>query len=145
MKKIILPGILASSLFLLMGLSSCKTSSQRVADAKENVHEANLELDQAEQDHRRDMAAYRLQAGERLRANAKSMDDFNARLADDRADAKADYKKRMHALQKRNTDLHKRLDDFKADNRSDWKRFKIKFDREMDDISRSLKDLTHKD
>ncbi len=143
MKKTIL-AIVACVGITSAGLMSmgCNSPSQKVEDAQNNVRQANIALDKANQDYLTDMESYKKETAEKIAANNQSIADFNVRIANEKADAKANYKKKMAALQQKNDDLKKRLDDYKADGKDKWEKFKTAFNHDMDKLNDDFKSLT---
>ena len=119
---------------------SCNTPSEKVEDAQNNVSQANKDLDKANQDYLTDMESYRKATAEKIDANNKSIADFNARIAHEKAEA--NYKKKIDALQQKNSDMKKKLDDYKADGKDQWEKFKAEFNHDMDKLGDDFKSLT---
>jgi peptidoglycan hydrolase CwlO-like protein len=142
MKKTILVitfcfGIVSAALLSI----GCNSSSQKVEDAQDNVIEANRDLEKANQDYLADIENYKKETAEKIDANDKSINDFNARIANEKANAKADYKRKINALQQKNTDMKKKLDDYKADGKDQWKEFKSDFNHDMNKLNDDFKSL----
>ena len=87
------------------------------------------------------MDNYKKETAEKIAANEKSIDDFNARIANEKADARANYKKKIVALQQKNTDMKKKLDDYKAEGKDQWEKFKTEFNHDMDKLNDDFKSL----
>ena len=142
MKKTIL-AIAVCAGITSVGLMSigCNTPSQKVETAQDNVVQANKDLEKANQDYLTDMENYKKETAEKIAANEKSIDDFNARIANEKADARANYKKKIVALQQKNTDMKKKLDDYKAEGKDQWEKFKTEFNHDMDKLNDDFKSL----
>ncbi|MFM2049235.1 MAG: hypothetical protein RI955_1783 [Bacteroidota bacterium] len=142
MKKIILVITFCFGIISL-GLISigCNSSSQKVEDAQDNVIEANKDLEKANQDYLTDIENYKKESTEKIDANNKSINDFNARIANEKADAKIAYKNKIVALEQKNNDLKKRLDDYKAEGKDQWKEFKSDFNHDMNKLNDDFKSL----
>src|ERR1035437_6875337 len=67
-----------------------------------------------------------------------------AKIKHEKKEAKAEYKKTIDKLEQKNSDKKKKLDDYKADGKEKWELFKTDFNKGMDEIGKSLKDLTAK-
>jgi hypothetical protein len=133
-----------TALLLVVGAIaiSCNTPSEKVAIAKSNVLKANDALDRANEEYVADIERYRQETADKVAANQKSIEEFNARIENDKKEARADYKKKIAGLEQKNTDMKKRMDDYKADGKNNWDKFKTEFNHDMDEIGKSLKDLT---
>jgi uncharacterized protein YaaN involved in tellurite resistance len=141
MKKSIL--ILASGLFISTTLfTSCNSSAQKVEDAKENVSEANADLNKANEEYISDMNNYKAVANEKITANEESIVQFKKRIENEKQEAKAEYNKKINALEAKNTDIKKKLADYKADGKANWELFKAEFTREMHEIGNAITSFT---
>ncbi|HXD92746.1 MAG TPA: hypothetical protein VNX01_05995 [Bacteroidia bacterium] len=123
-------------------LISCETSAEKVAKAEINLNQANKDLDEAQEEYVADIESYRKETDEKITTNEKSMAEFEARIANEKKEAKDDYNKKITALQQKNIDMKKRMDDYKADGKENWELFKADFTKGMDEIGESLRDLT---
>jgi predicted phage gp36 major capsid-like protein len=143
MKKI---SLIFSALLLLAGteMISCNSSAEKVEKAQDEVKVANENLDEANAEYLADVEKFRLETNEKIDQNAKSIADFNARIATDKKDAKAEYKAKIAALELKNIDMKKKISDYKADGKDGWAKFKEEFNRDMDELGKALKDFTIK-
>jgi phosphoenolpyruvate-protein kinase (PTS system EI component) len=126
-------------------LTSCSSSAEKVDSAEQDVQDANEALDKANQEYLIDIENYRKTTAEKVEANNKSIAEFNARIANDKKAAKADYQKKIAELEKKNTDMKKRLDDYNAEGKDNWEKFKYEFGRDMDALGQAFKDFTVSD
>lgn len=143
MKKL---SLIFSVLLLLAGteLISCNTSAEKVEKAEDEVKVANENLDEANAEYLADVENFKLETNQKIDANAKSIADFNARIATDKKTAKAEYKEKIAALELKNTDMKKKMADYKADGKDGWAKFKEEFNHDMDELGKALKDFTVK-
>ncbi len=143
MKKSILT--LAVSVFVTSALlAGCSSPAEKVVDAQSDVAQANQNLDKANDAYLADMDKYRKETTDRINANKKSIADFRARVAEDKAATRAEYYKKLDDLEQKNTDMQKSLDDYKADGKDKWEAFKKDFSNGLDGVGNSFKDLTGK-
>jgi hypothetical protein len=136
--------IFTLALLLIMAgimLSSCQSPAKKVEDAKDKVSAANQELDQAIKDS---IQQFKKESEEKISANEKSITDFKARIANEKKEDKAIYEKKIAELDQKNSDMKKKLDDYNEEGREKWVAFKAEFSRDMDDLSKSLKNFTYK-
>ncbi len=143
MKKSILL-FTASTLLTGAILTSCSTPAEKVENAETNVTEANEELDQANDEYLADITSYRTMTDDKIAANEKSIAEFEARIANEKKEAKADYQKKIDELNQKNTDMKKKMDDYTADGKENWENFKTEFSHDMDELGTAFKDLTVK-
>src|ERR1039457_6678306 len=123
-------------------LTSCNTPSEKVEKAEANVTEAKKDLNEAQEEYLTDIENCRKATDEKIAANDQSIVEFKTILANEKKEAKADYKKKLAELEQKNTDMKKKMDDYKADGKENWELFKADFNKGMDEIGQSLKDLT---
>ena len=123
-------------------LTRCNTSAQKVENAQNNVDAAESDLDEANQEYLAEIENYRKEAAEKLAANNQSIADFNNRMENEKAEVRADYKRKIAVIEKKNTDLKKKLDDYKAEGKEQWEKFKSEFGRDMDELGQAFKNLT---
>ncbi len=142
MKKSI--GIITASFFVMgLLLTGCSSPAEKVEDAEENVIEAQEELDETNENYKADMKAYKENTANQIAANEQSIKDFNARIADQKSEARADYEKKIADLDSKNSDLKKRMEDFQADSQTSWESFKTEFGRDMDELGVAFRDFTN--
>ena len=143
MKKL---SLIFSAQILLAGteLISCNTSAEKVEKAEDEVKVANENLDEANAEYLADVEQFKLETNQKIADNAKSIADFNARIATDKKLAKAEYKEKIAALELKNTDMQKKMADYKADGKDGWAKFKEEFNHDMDELGKALKDFTVK-
>lgn len=120
----------------------CNTPAQKVENAQKNVTVAEQDLNKANQEYLADLQKYREEAAIKIATNNKSIAEFNARMDNQKAGAKADYKKQIDAIEQKNSDLKKKLDEYKAGSKEQWEKFKAEFSRDMDDLGIAFKNLT---
>jgi chromosome segregation ATPase len=149
MKKSILMLTIPALLSATLLFTGCSTSADKVENAKEDVTDAKADLKDARQDlseanqaYRADVESYKREIAEKIEANNKSIADFNARIQNERVEARADYKKRLAELEQKNTDMKRRLDNYQADSEGNWETFKMEFNRDMDALGLAFKNLT---
>lgn len=132
-------------LFLIGGMvNSCGNNSENAKQEHENVSDANKELDESAKANDAEIAEFRQKTSEKLAENEKNLEAFKARIANEKAEARADYLKRIEVLEKKNSDYKKKLADFKRDGKDKWETFKSEFNRDMDELGNALKNLTVK-
>ncbi len=129
-----------SFLFLGSALTSCSTPEEKIEDARNNVDEANRELDDSKE-HLWEVENYKAQHQAQIEENERSIAEFNARIDSQKKEARADYKKKIAELDAKNTDMKKRMDDFNSDNKAGWERFKEEFNHDMEALGDAFRDL----
>lgn len=127
-------------------LVGCLSSDEKVEAARNNVNDANKEvqianqeLSQAKQDS---ILLFRQEAAERISMNKKSIADFKLKISKENKLQKAKNEKRLAELEKRNNLLEKSLADYKDDEKTKWSEFKIEFNNDLDELGKAFKNLT---
>lgn len=122
--------------------ASCNTPAQKVEEAKEDVIEAHEDLNKAKEEYLIDVENYRAETVNKINANNQSIIDFNARVENQKKEAKADYKKKVAELEQKNSDMKKRMEEYKADGKENWESFKSEFNHDMEELGKAFNDLT---
>ena len=121
--------------------TSCTSSSDKVADSKENVREEQAELNKANQEYLKDVEAYRRETADRIVVNNEQISDLNARIEEVNANNRDSYKQKVADLERKNIEMKTRLDNFEAEGKDEWKQFKTEFDRDMANLGNAFADL----
>ncbi len=143
MKKKILT-LTAATVMLAAFLTNCTTSEQKMNKAEQEVADANIALENANEEYLADIEKYRKETAEKIAANEKSIAEFNARIENEKLDAKADYKKKVAKLEQKNSDMKKKMDDYKANGKEKWDTFKSEFSRDMNELGHSITNFFNK-
>lgn len=130
------------SFCLFFIVTSCEsTPTEKLVSAQETAKQANTELEKAKVDYLNEIDNYRKDANAKIAANDKSIAEFKARVANEKQDAKAEYKMKIAELDLKNSDMKKQINDYKADTKDKWELFKINFNKSMNDLGDSFKKL----
>jgi DNA anti-recombination protein RmuC len=133
--------ILIFAVVFVSVFTSCKDSTEKVANAESDVAEAQEKLKEAESDYLIDVEKYKEQTAAKIDANNKSISDFNERIAKEKKAVKAEYKEKIAQLESKNTDMKKKIDEYKLEGKEKWSTFKTDFDKEMDELGKSINDV----
>lgn len=139
--------ILALAVFTFIAstaILSCNSPAEKVENAQTDVVDANKDLEKANEDYLVEVEAYKKETADKIAANEQSIKEFNARVADEKKDARVEYKQKIAELEQKNTDMKKKLDDYKQDGKENWEKFKTEFNHDMDELGKAFKDLTVK-
>jgi hypothetical protein len=124
--------------------TSCTSASEKVEQSAENVNDANVKLEEEKKQLLEDMETYKKEKEAEIAANEQSIQEFNTRIANQKTEARIEYKKSIDELNRKNSDLKKRIADFKTDSKSNWDAFKTEFGRDMDELGNAFKEFTVK-
>jgi hypothetical protein len=134
----------ASAILMSALITGCSTPAEKAADAQEKVADANKDLDKANKDYLADMESYKKETVARIASNDSIIADFKARIALDKADAKAEYDKQIALLEAKNSEMKQKMADYKSESKEKWETFKTEFTMSMDELAKSFKDLKNK-
>jgi chromosome segregation ATPase len=149
MKKSIL--IIAAATFFTSTLTtSCKSNSDKEADAQEEVIDAQNDLNETEQDVEEDQSTkandaewltYKAEAMTTIDANEARIMELKKAIKKSGTTFDAAYEKSINDLEKRNSDLKTKIANYE-NNQTDWASFKREFSSDMTELGNALKDLT---
>ena len=129
-----------------LAMTSCKSNEEKEADAIENIQEANQDLNEVKQEEQlaandEEWNIFKKETETKISANEVIIS--NLRLEMEKPGNKFDavYKKSIEDLEKKNSDLRSRIDNYDK-TRSDWEAFKREFNHDMEEIGKSIKDIT---
>lgn len=144
-KSIFMLAILAGTLF-----TSCKTNTEKEADAVEDVVDATEDLNAVTEDVNRDETtkandaewqAYKMEANKTISENETRIAELQNAMKKPGKTFDANYKKSIEDLVERNAALQTRIIDYE-NNQTDWDTFKREFDSDMQGLGQAFKDLT---
>ena len=125
-------------------VTGCSSPAEKVGNAETHVAEANKDLDKANEEYLAEVESYKKETAEKIAANELIISDFNARVANEKKDAKVEYKQKIAELEFKNSDMKKKLDDYKQDGKENWEKFKTEFNSDMNELGKAFKDFTVK-
>ena len=137
--------IIAGALF-----TSCKSNSEKEADAVEDVVDATDDLskvtDEVNQDNitkanDAEWQEYKMEANKTIAENDTRIVELQMAMKKPGKTFDENYKKSIDALVDKNTSLKTRITDYE-NNQTDWDTFKREFDSDMTGLGQAFKDLT---
>lgn len=131
--------IVLTSIIVFMG---CDSPEKKVTTAKENVIESKENLAQAEEDYKTELANYKKESNEKHIANERAIADFKKQVTTAKKELKESYEKQLVEMEQKNLEIKQRMDTYQDDGKEKWKSFKREYDHDMDELGKSLKDLT---
>lgn len=133
---------LFATLFIVTAiLASCNTPAGKVKDAKENVNQAEEDLDKANQEYLAEMQNYRDATSGKITENEKMIADFRVKIQNEKKVVKADYELKIADLEQKNRNLKQKMDDYKATSKVEWEEFKAEFNHDMDELGKAFQSL----
>jgi hypothetical protein len=142
MKKTLLA--LAMGAFLTaMIVTSCDTPQENVADAKENLHDAQVTLKQSRKDsvEAAEWATFKATSEEMIQSNNITIADLRTKNTQNGKFMDVVQAERIVALEAKNAELQKRIDDYEKYH-SNWETFKREFDHDIAEISKTMKEVS---
>lgn len=132
----------AAILTSVAGLISCESSAKKVENAKENVTEANIDLEKANREYLEEVEMFRRENEEKFIQNVRSIEEFKARIKLQKKSARAEYNKKIADLEQKNSDMKRKMDDYQDSGKEQWAKFKDEFSHDMEEIGKAFSDVT---
>lgn len=141
MKKTIF--ILALSTLSMGLITSCKSGTEKVEDAKENIAEEQKDVEKAKMEYVQEYEKFKADQDLRMTENEKQIAELKAKSAAMKKEARADYDKHVAELEARNAELKAKLRDYQHDDHDNtkWESFKREFNHDMDEMGNAFRDL----
>ena len=140
MKKSIL-ALAACTLITGAVIVSCSPSENKVENAKEDVIDAQKDLNEANEQYTAEVEAYKQEMMKEIEANDKAIADMEAKIEKDKKGTDSKYKEHVAYLKQKNEELKKELKEFKADGKDGWETFKKEFSHDMKELGQAFKDI----
>lgn len=145
MKKSIF--ILAISTFMagMLG-TSCKSNTEKEAeaDAVEATHEAKQDEmidEQIAENDKAEWENFKNETEAKIKANEQLISDLKLEIKSSNKKYDDAYLKNIDLIEKRNADLRLKINGYE-NSESDWESFKTEFNHDMDELGKSINDLT---
>lgn len=128
--------------------TGCQSTAQKQDAAQAKVKDARQDLNEAKQDAAEiklataeEWATFKRDADVRIRDNDVRFTELNVDLKKPGITIDEVYSKKIANLELRNKEMRTRLTSYE-NNQTNWDSFKREFNRDMDELGKSLKDLT---
>lgn len=131
-------------------LISCKSNTEKEADAMEDVQEANENMDSISDDVKNDAISkandiewqtYKSEANNTINTNEERIAELKIAIKKTGNTFDASYRKSINDLENKNASLKNKISDYE-NNQTDWASFKREFDSDMTELGQAFKDLT---
>lgn len=149
MKKTIIT-LAAAMLLAVSAFVSCKSPAQKEDAARNEVQDAQQNLDEAKTDAdaesqkvatTEEWLVFKSDAELKIKSNEDRIAVLTVKMNRPGEILDPLYKKRIQTLEQQNRDLKTRLVVYEKE-QSDWSTFKREFNHDMDELGNALKDLT---
>ena len=141
MKTRIILNLLLATLFSI-SISSCnkspKAKEAELNEAKQEVENAEVDLDEAKTDSVYAFNKYKSSIQIKLVENEKVITDLKAKIEDKDRKTQTLYYRQLENLQIKNTELKLKIENYKQGPTQKWELFKVDFNNELDDLGKSI-------
>ena len=138
--RIILNLLLA--VLVSISISSCnkspKAKEAELNEAKQEVENAEVDLDEAKTDSVYALNKYKSSIQIKLVENEKVITDLKAKIEDKDRKTQTLYYRQLENLQIKNTELKLKIENYKQGPTQKWELFKVDFNNELDDLGKSI-------
>jgi len=128
---------------LVMAFTQCKSPDKKIEDAKEDVMEANRELEEARMDSA-EYVNYRDEMEVKLRDYEQKLEEMKADIQSKGKDVQEKYNENLNTLKAKNENLKAKIREYQRDASASWDSFKMDFNREMDELGKSISETAEK-
>ena len=131
-------------------LTSCRSPEQKEDAAKQNVNEANQDLQETQQENNleakqvasaEEWKEFKMETEAKISKNEERIAELKVKMNKPGKTFDKLYADRIDTLEKRNSEMRSRLDIYEKE-QSDWASFKREFNHDMDELGRAIYDLT---
>jgi len=139
-KLVVLVGFMG--LLLVSCNNSPKAKEGELEDAKEDVVQAEADLEQSKLDSVTDYNTFRTSIELKLDENQRLIDEMKVTINNSKDSNKAMYEKELAKLEEKNEQLKVKLQDYDQQGTSEkWELFKVEFNNDMDDLGKSISNM----
>ena len=149
MKRIIYTMVIATTLSIGIISYSCNSPSKKAEKARENVQEAQRELNEtkAEAELQQQKAAtaeqwkaFKSDSEIKIKENETRIAELKAKKMKPGKMLDSIYQKRIDELELKNNNLRTKISVYE-NNQSDWESFKNEFNHDIDELGKAFKDI----
>jgi hypothetical protein len=138
--RIILNLLLA--VLVSISISSCnkspKAKEAELNEAKQEVENAEVDLDEAKTDSVYAFNKYKSSIQIKLVENVKVITDLKVKIEDKDRKTQTLYYRQLENLQIKNKELKLKIENYKQGPTQKWELFKVDFNNELDDLGKSI-------
>ncbi|MEO0058531.1 MAG: hypothetical protein RLZZ312_178 [Bacteroidota bacterium] len=123
-----------------ISILACKSAAQKETAAKQNVAEANQDLENTKEKNAADWKVFKAEAEAKILSNDQRIAELKIKANKPGSTYDSVYKNRIEKLETQNNGLKSRIKNYNS-SQTDWQTFKSDFNREMDEVGKNLKDI----
>lgn len=128
-------------------LSSCASTAEKKdttnnSEAAKDLSKAKSDLTDAKKEYNEKYEAFKNESNNKIAENEEIITKLKADIKKMGKNAQADMDKSLNTLEQKNQQLKEKITDYKEEGNDKWESFKTEFNHDMDNLGKSLKDLT---
>ena len=141
MKKSILHIAIAAIITAVL-LTSCKSSANKVDAAQDNVTEAKVELNKANDELAIEVAKFQAESDSQIVSNQNTIAEINKSIANEKKEVKEKFETRIAELESKNKEMKKKISEYKAESKDNLESFRNELRHDMNELGQALRDFT---
>ncbi|MBK7713328.1 MAG: hypothetical protein IPJ37_22145 [Bacteroidales bacterium] len=114
---------------------------ENLKQEKKDVVVAKQDLIVAQKDSVSDYQQLTKESNDKFKTNEKNIADLRSKIVINNSKDQAADQKKVSNLEQKNNDLKKELAEYKVEGQTKFSTFKTKFNRDLDELSKELKDF----
>jgi hypothetical protein len=137
--------LVATCLVASIGLTNCKSSTEKVedaqeevVDAKENQMEAEKNLNNDQLDSLSDYGKMKMETEKMIALNQGKITEFKTKLKTEKAENQKKFEANIDRLEEKNNKLKSDLNNYKESGTESWNTFKMRVQNSVDDINNDI-------
>lgn len=132
--------ILIIAALLGLFLASCKSAVQKETAAKENVSQAQQNLQETRADNNADWLVFKADAEAKILDNEKRIAEIKTSINKPGSTFDGMRRTKIEKLEAKNAELKQRLNNYDG-NQTQWQTFKNDFNREANELGKNIKNI----
>lgn len=135
------------------GVLGCQSNTSKVEEAKEEVEDANHELNKVQEEAKtanqkaasiEDWRIFKEETNLKIKQNEVRIAELKEKMQGPGKTLDSFYQKRIEKLERNNNVMKVRLETYEKE-QSDWESFKREYNHDMDELSRALSNFSNDD
>ncbi|MBP8967360.1 MAG: hypothetical protein KBG33_08215 [Paludibacteraceae bacterium] len=126
----------------IISCSSPKQKAENLENAKENLINAQDDLDKAVLDSTNEYDRYKIESEAKLKANDLKIAELKVKMKADKLEIRTKYEKQLNELEMKNAKLKTNIEDYKETDKNKWEIFKSNLNKEIEDIGKAITKMT---
>lgn len=132
----------------IMGLASCNSTPEKKAEdveaAKENLIDAQDDLQQARIDSINDYNDFQKESEMKLQSNDESIALLKEKIKTEKKEVRIKLEENLDALKEKNAKLKIRMAEYKSEGKTNWEEFKQDVNKEIDELGKAISEAAQK-